>query len=125
MFVPATAVAGPLFTIETSAFALTVVITVELLLFEFGSELDDVAVAVLVSTVPFGMVDCGRTVMVNCALCGLPRSGMVQATSWPPVHVAAGPVFCTTETKVRPDGSVSLKETSVAASGPLFDSVTM
>src|ERR1041385_4393570 len=101
MFVPATAVAGPLFTIETSAFALTVVITVELLLFEFGSELDDVAVAV----------------MVNCALCGLPRSGMVQATSWPPVHVAAGPVFCTTETKVRPDGSVSLKETSVAASG--------
>src|ERR1051326_4555743 len=124
MFVPATAVAGPLFTIETSAFALTVAITVELL-FGVVSALDVVAVAVLLSTVPLGIVGCGCTVMVNCALWLAPRSGIVQATSWPLLHVAAGPVFCVRETKVRPDGSVSLNETSLAASGPPFESVTM
>src|SRR3954447_3716309 len=125
MFVPATTVAGPLFTMERSAFALTVVITVELLFDGFESALDVVAVAVLLSAVPFGIVDCGCTVMVNCALWPLGRSAMVQATSGPPLHAAAGPVSCVTDTNVRPDGSVSLNETSVAASGPEFDSVTM
>src|SRR5436305_4685413 len=124
MFVPATAVAGPLFTTETSALALTVVITVELLLFGFESALDVDDVAVLLSTVPFGIVGCGCTVMVNCALPPLGRSEIVQATSCPPLHDAAGPVFCTIETKVSPDGSESLNEASSAGSGPAFDSVT-
>src|ERR1044071_1653802 len=105
---------------DKSALAEMVVIAEELLLFEFVSALDDVAVAVLLTTVPFGIVDAACTVIVNCALWPLPSSGTVQAMLAPPLHAAAGPVSCVSETKVIPAGSVSLKLGSVAASGPLL-----
>ena len=39
------------------------------------------------------------------------------------VHVNAGPVFCVNETKVVPNGKLSLKFRNWAAVGPLFATV--
>src|SRR5216110_1146037 len=129
MLFPATAVAGAILLIETSACVLMVVAAVELLLFEFVSALELVAVAVLLSTVPFAMLAIGCTAMVNCALPPFGSREMVQATVPPlptggSLQLAAGPVSCVSETKVRPAGRLSVNDTSVAASGPPFDSVT-
>src|SRR5205814_10001350 len=99
MLFPAIAVAGAVLLMERSACALTVVVAVELLLAGFVSALDDVAVAVLLSTVPFAMLGRGCTVMVNCALPPLASSGIVHDTT-PLVscdggaQAADGPVFC-------------------------------
>src|SRR5437879_5393459 len=130
MLPPAAAVAGPLFTIETSAWAVIVVDAVELLFDGFVSALDVDAVAVFMMTVPFGMVPSGCTVMVNCALPPLAKSEIVQVTV-PPLfgagvlQVALGPVFCTSETNVRPAGRGSVNVASAATSGPAFVSVMM
>src|ERR1051326_3503661 len=78
MFVPATAVAGADFVIATSAFALTVVDTVLLLLFVFGSLLALETVAVLLRTVPFETVLAAFAVIVNCALWPLPNTAIEQ-----------------------------------------------
>jgi len=125
MLFPATAVAGALFTIDTSACALTVVIAVWLSLDAFGSLLDVDAVAVLLMIVPFAIVAAGCTVRVNCALVPFPRTAIVQATVGPPPQEAAGPVSCTIDTKARPAGNTSVKEASMALSGPLFERVMM
>src|SRR5437588_12529974 len=115
MLFPATAVAGPLLLIETSACALMVVFALELLFEELMSALDVVAVAVLLTTVPFTMLAEACTVIVNCALAPLLSSEMLHATV-PPLptvgilHVAAGPVFCTSATKTTPAGSGSLND---------------
>src|SRR2546423_13227364 len=125
MMLPATAVAGPLFTIDTSAEELTVVITVELLLAGFESALDVDAVAVLLTIVPFVTVGAACTVTVNCALPAFGSSAIVQATlplvfGAGVLQAAAGPVSCTSEMKLMPAGGVSLDEGSSAASGPPF-----
>src|SRR6266545_7391596 len=129
MSVPAFAVPGPLFAITTSARALTVVFTVPEVLFDgFESALDVDAVAVLLTTVPSGTVGAACTVTVNCALPPFGSSAIVQATlplvfGAGVLHVAAGPVSWTRETKLMPAGRLSLNEASSAASGPAFDSV--
>ena len=92
MLLPATAVVGPLFTIDTSADALIVVITVELSFDGFESLLDVDAVAVLLTTVPFATVGAACTVTVNCALPPFGNSGIVQATL-PLVFGAGVPQF--------------------------------
>src|SRR2546423_6648662 len=79
MVFPAVAVAGPLFTIDTSADALIVVITVELSFAGFESALDVDAVAVLLTTVPFATVGAACTVRVNCALPPFGNSGIVRS----------------------------------------------
>src|SRR5881227_2785055 len=127
MVFPAVAVAGPLFTIDTSADALIVVITVELSFNGFESALEVDAVAVLLTTVPFATVGAACTVTVNCALPPFGNSGIVQATG-PLVfgvgvpQPAVGPVFWVSDTKLMPAGRLSLNEASSAASGPPFDS---
>src|SRR5437870_4752147 len=130
MLFPAITVAGPLFTIDTSAEELTVVITVELSFDGFESALEVDAVAVLLTIVPFATVGAACTVTVNCALPPFESSGIVQATlplvfGGGMLQFAAGPVFCTRETKLMPVGRLSLNEASLAASGPAFDSVMM
>src|SRR5438128_2149061 len=62
MLFPAITVAGPLFTIDTSAEELTVVITVELSFDGFESALEVDAVAVLLTIVPFATVGAACTV---------------------------------------------------------------
>src|SRR2546425_1031895 len=109
MLFPAVAVAGPLLLIETSACALMVVATAELLLFEFVSALELLAVAVLLTTVPFATLESACTVMVNCALLPFGSSEMVQVTvplvfAAGVLHVAAGPVSCVSETNTTPGG---------------------
>jgi hypothetical protein len=130
MLLPAITVAGALFVIETSACEVIVVLAVALLFAGFVSALDVVAVAVLLMIVPFGIVPSGCTVSVNWALPPLAKSEIVHETV-PPLfgggvlQVAAGPVFCMSETNVRPEGRLSVNVTSAAVSGPAFVSVMM
>src|SRR5437763_14184952 len=130
MLLPANAEAGALFVIDMSACALIVVTTVALLFAEFVSALDVDDVAVLLNTVPFAMLGCGCTVIVNCALPPLGRRAIEQMTVPPPfppgvLQIAVGPVFCVSETKFTLVGRLSVNAASVAASGPLFESVMM
>jgi len=119
---PGVALAGPIFTIDRSACVLIVVLALDELLLGSESKDSDVAVAVLVRSVPFGVDGETATVTVNWALCPFPRKGIVQETVCPPTHIAAGPLFCRTETNVSCDGSASVNEGFVAVSGPPFES---
>src|SRR5947208_15832078 len=102
MLLPAIAVAGPLLVMETSAWVEMVVLAVELLLDEFVSAPEVVAVAVLLRIVPLAMLGSGCTEIVNCALVPFASSEIVHTTV-PPLpgagvlQVAAGPVSCTSE----------------------------
>ena len=95
--VPASAVAGALLVIETSAWEEIVVLAVALSFDGFESTLEVVAVAELLTTVPFGTPAAARTPIVNCALCPLVSSEIVHNTL-PPApgegveQLANGPV---------------------------------
>ena len=123
MSFPAVAVAGPLFTIETSACALIDVFTVELLFDGFVSALDDEAVAVLLATVPFGVLDATWATTVNAADAPGASEAMLQEIVAPVVQLNAGPLFCISETKLVPAGSVSVHATLDAVDGPAFATV--
>ena len=123
MFVPASAVAGPVLLTDRSALAVTVVTAVALLLPLFVSAFvpNTVAVLLKVPVNPGLMV----AVSVNCALTPEPRVGNEQVTL--PVlpapgslQTADGPVFCTREKNVVPAGSGSLSIAALCASGPLL-----
>jgi len=95
-----------------------------LLLPPFGSDVVEVAVAVLLMLEPAGVLEAIRTLRVNCALPTgneaieheivppLPASGVVQ--------VILGPVSWLIEMNKRDDGRVSLHEAFAAESGPLL-----
>lgn len=111
--------------IERSASAAaTVVIAVELLLPEFGSEVVDETVAVLLLG-PTGVAAPNVATMSNVATAPLVNVPIEQETA--PVapgaglmHVNEGPVVCVSDTKVVFGGSVSLMFTVVASDGPLL-----
>jgi hypothetical protein len=88
-FDPAVTVAGPLFAIDKSACAITIVVAVDELLAAFVSKLSVLTVAVLLTapTLPTA------TVSVNCALAPELSSGILHATVPPPLHIAGGPLF--------------------------------
>src|SRR5438270_9624165 len=126
MLVPAFAVAGPLLLMVRSADADTVAGAVWLLLFVFGSAFVPLTVAVLLSApVNDGLM---FAVSVNW-LDAFEASAWSEQVTVPELfgagvlHVAAGPVFCTSELKVVPAGSVSEKAGFGSGSGPLFVTV--
>src|SRR5947207_3177055 len=123
MSVPAEPAAGPLLVMATSACAATVVITVELLLPGALSAVVVVMFAVLL-TVPVADGDrCATT--VNVALDPDVSVAMLHEIVAPVVQVNAGPVFCVSETKVVPAGSVSVQLTFEAFDGPLLITLTV
>src|SRR4051812_32792349 len=122
MFEPATTGSGvSTFVTDRSAEpAPTVVVAVPLPLAPFGSEVVDVAVAVLVMTVPFATPAPTATVSVKTAL-PVPMLGFEQETV--PVPPTAGvvhdqPPGLDSDTKVVPAGSVSERLTVLALLGP-------
>jgi hypothetical protein len=109
MLLPATAVAGPVFTIETSACVVTLVVTVLALLAGFGSDVVDDTVAVLLMFVPLGVP---AFIATTIEYVSLPPDGRSAPL--------AGPVRCVSETSVVFGGAVSAKVAATAVSGPLL-----
>ena len=110
-----------------SACALTVVVAVLELLAGVGSVVAELVVTVSLSTVPGATPAPTLTTSVKTEDPGV-RLAMVELTV--PVPPTAGVVLDqppgeVSETKVVPDGSVSLSETEAAALGPLLVTVTV
>ena len=111
--------------IDRSAVASAIVVTaVELLLPGFGSDDDDVTVAVLLLG-PVGAATAICTTMAKVAEVPAVSVAMEQETvPVPPdgglMQMKAGPVNCDSETKVVFGGSVSVMVTVAASDGPLF-----
>jgi hypothetical protein len=118
MLEPAAAVAGPLLVIDRSAFAVTFVLAVELLLPGVGSEVvaDTVAVFERLATV-FAVTT--RAIVGDAPALTVPR---LQVTVLVPEHE---PTEGVAETKVVPAGSVSLTVTPAALLGPEFVTVML
>jgi hypothetical protein len=96
-----------------------------LLSFAFVSAVVEVTVAVLLMTVSFATEGSMLTVSVKTAL---PTGNeAIELVTVPPAPTAGvvevQPAGAENETKLVPAGSVSLKETFSAASGPLFVTV--
>src|ERR1700752_4855488 len=123
MFVPAGAAAGALLAIETSAWGLTVAISVELLLPPGGSVGVEVPVAVLVNVLPEVVAGATWATMLNVALAPGASVEILQETVAPVVQVNVGPVVCVSETNVVFGGSVSVQETFTAFEGPALATV--
>ena len=114
---PATTVAGPVLVIARSADAVTVVLTVELLLPGVGSFVVDATAPVLVRTAACaGAVTV--TVMVG-AVAPAARAARVQLTETLPVLVQTQPPPAA-DTKVTPAGRVSVTVRFAASEGPLL-----
>ncbi len=125
-FVPAVTGSGvPTFVTERSAEAATVVVAVPLSLPGLPSPVVEVAVAVLLRTVPALTEGATATVRVKTAL-PTANDGLLHETM--PGAPTAGvmhdqPATAGRERNVVPIGSVSLHEAVDAASGPLFVTV--
>jgi hypothetical protein len=122
--VPAVATAGALLVIARSALGVTVVDAVDELFAAFVSELSLVTEAVFETDVTFP----GVTVSVNCALAPEPSWAILhEIVPLPPTpgveQIAAGPVFCTSESNVVPAGMTSVSWTLSAMSGPALSTV--
>src|SRR5450631_1003175 len=113
---PATTVAGPDLTIDTSADPVTVVVAVEELFAALGSAvaLDTVAVF---DNVPACAGAVTATVMAG-AVAPVAKAGRVHVTETFPVFVHAQPVP-DADTKVTAVGRVSVTDTPAASDGPL------
>ena len=115
--------------IERSASAAAIwVIAVELLLAEFGSDVD-VTVAVLLLG-PIGAASAICTVIVNVAVVPAVSAAIEQETvPVPPteglLQMNAGPVGCASETNVVLGGRVSAIVTLAASEGPLLVTVML
>jgi hypothetical protein len=126
MFVPAFADAGPVLTTVRSALVTIVAFVVEVLLFRFGSELFPLMVAVFVRVpVKLGSI---FAVSVNDALAPEAKLEFVQLTgplvpTGGVLQTALGPVFCTKEENVVPEGSGSLSIATGSVSGPPLETV--
>src|SRR5438132_1702104 len=115
MVVPAMTVAGALLTIARSAWALTVVSAVELLLAGLLSGVLAVTVAVLVSVVPSGVLPATVPMMVKVVLPPDARLPTVQVTV-PPLAVHPLGV----DRNVTPFARRSFTVPPLAVEGPLF-----
>src|ERR1700716_1859535 len=106
MFPPAfTGSGAPLLVTERSARVMTLVVAVAELFPGHGSKVSLVAVAVLLSVVPFGVLAFTRTTSLNVAVAPAPNVEIVQLTvPVPPAagaeQVKAGPVSCANEVNV-------------------------
>ena len=118
MLFPAPVTTAPLFVSDRSAWELSVVFTVELLLPEFVSEVVVLTFAVLLMVEPLGADGDTCTRSVNVALAPAASEAMLQETVAPVVHVNVGPVFCVSETNVVFAGSVSDQAAFAAFDGP-------
>src|SRR3954466_2699875 len=115
MLPAATTVAGPAFTIDRSAEAVTDVLAVEALLPGFGSLVAELTLAELVSdAVCAGAV---TTTVIVGAVVPAASAGRVQVTVTLPALVQTQPVPVA-DTKVTPAGSVSVTESVAASDGP-------
>ena len=120
MVLPATAVAGPVFVMATSAEEVTLVVAEAVLSAVVGSASLPVIVAVLVMVPP---VDGAVTVIVIVALAPLTSEPTAQVTV--PEALVQVPWVELADTNVVPDGRVSTTVTPVALSGPLFLATTV
>src|SRR5437764_1164257 len=123
MLLPAVTAAGALLAMEGSAFALTVVPAVELLLAELGAGVVDETLAVLLIVEPDGVGGEVCATRVNVAVVPEVSDARLQETVAPVVQVNVVPVFWVSETNVVVAGSVSVHETFAAFDGPLFPTV--
>jgi hypothetical protein len=105
-------VVGPVFTIETSAEAVTVAVVLDELFPGFESIVVDDTVAVLVAELPFGVLALVLYVAVIVAVCPL--------LSVPRLHGNAVVHAPELDTNVSPGGAVSLTDTPAALLGPLL-----
>lgn len=112
---PATAVGGPLFTIEMSALCVTTALAVELLFAAFGSLVDELTVAVFES-VPLAL---GAMANVDVMVTELPAGSVANEHGNVVVHA---PLF---DTNVIPADGVSFTVTPLASDGPAFDTVML
>jgi hypothetical protein len=120
----ASVVAGPDFVTDMSAPPATSVVAEPELFSAFGSSLL-ITLATLVTKVPGGVAEGTWTVNVKLALAPATKVASVHVAALgytePTagfVHVNAGPVFCTSETNVVPEGTTSDRVTLVASFGP-------
>jgi hypothetical protein len=93
---------------------------------EFGSNVEDDAVAWFTNEVP-GAVSVGM-LNVNVKVAELPfvRVAMLQLMeTGGGVQVKVGPLFCTMLTNVMPAGTASLRLTAVASLGPKLKRLTV
>src|SRR5512146_2309566 len=110
---------GPVFTTDTSARVLTVVVTDAALVAGTGSGVvDEATVTELVIVVPSATVAGMWTVSVSRAVAPSRIRALVQVTG--PVPVQAKPPLPVMDTNVVPAGSVSTTVTFSAAVGPLL-----
>lgn len=117
MLPAAVTVAGPVFTIDRSAEALTVVVAEEVLLARFGSAVAAPTVARFVRVAPWaGAV---TTIVMVGAVAPVASAGLVQVTDTFPELVQTHPVPVA-ETNVTPAGSVSVTDSVAAFDGPAF-----
>src|SRR5579859_6054911 len=122
MFVFGAAVAGPVLVTPRSALGnVTVVLAVEELLAALGSGVAELTEAVLLSTVPSANPDATLAVTVRPTPDPLDMLAVLQEMVLPrPQEVGGGLPKKFASTKVSPAGSVSVRLTLVAASGPLL-----
>src|SRR5438105_990590 len=133
MFSPAfTGSGAPLLVTERSARALTLVVAVAELFPGHGSNVSLVAVAVLLSVVPFRVLALTLTTSLNVAsapapklaVAPTPKIEIVQLIAPLPPTIGVTQVHAAgeaSETNVVPDGTRSATVTAVAASGPAFE----
>ena len=109
--------AGPVFTSERFADAVTVVTAEEVLFAAFGSGVAEVTVAEFVSVA--ASAGAVTTTVIVGAVVPVARVGRVQVTVTFPalMHVQPVPVA---DPKVTPAGSVSVTERLAASDGPAF-----
>jgi hypothetical protein len=122
-FEPAAALAAAVLTTPRSALLVTVVLTVELLLFGFAS-MEVVAALAVFEIVPLAPEPMW-TVMENVADAPFAKVAREQLTlPVPPtagvVQEKTGPVVCDSETNVVLAGTASVSDTFSAGDGPLF-----
>src|SRR5438128_27686 len=120
MDVPADAPVGAVLVIDRSACAMTVLLTVALLLRVFGSVVVVLTVAVLLIVDPAGADGETATTRLNVANGPGASVAMLQVTVAPVEQVNVGPPVCASETKVVFGGSASVQETFAAFDGPLL-----
>src|SRR5579864_920784 len=122
MFVSGAAVAGPvLVTLRSALGNMTVVLVVEELLAEFGSAVEELTEAVLLSTVPSATPDATLAVTVSPTPDPLGMDDVLQEMVLPMPHAVAGGLpkkFASTN--ASPGGSESVILTLLAPSGPLL-----
>src|SRR2546421_4549809 len=123
MFCPAVTDAGPVFATAKSAAACTCVVLVAELLAEFGSTVLVLAVAVLVSTEPFGSLGLTRTTMVMVTVPAASR-GPRLAVTVPPDWLTV-PCVDVADTKLTPAGKGSVTTVFSAAFGPELSTVSV